>query len=136
MLSIPNPLKRWLDTHVLRYVANGLFATTTHYAVLQLNLHVLLFSSAGFANFVASFFGIFVSFVGNRYFVFKTHHKSALQQLTKFGALYVSTALLHCCVLYVWSDILARDPLIGFLIATGLQAVSSYWGAKLVVFKE
>lgn len=121
---------------VLRYAANGLAATAVHFCVLQVNLKLLGMESAGLANFIAAFFGIAVSFAGSRYFVFKAHRQPLLQQASKFGVLYAAIALLHGLVLYAWSDLRGWDYRIGFLVATVLQVVFSYWGNKLLVFKK
>lgn len=121
---------------VVRYVANGLVATAVHFSVLQMNLKLLGISSAGLANFIAAFFGIVVSFVGSRYFVFQAHRQPILKQASKFGGLYAAIAFLHGLVLYVWSDVQGWDYRIGFLLATVLQVVFSYWGNKLMVFNK
>lgn len=114
---------------------NGLVATAVHFFVLQINLKILDFSSAGLANFVAVFFGIAVSFVGSRYFVFKAHKQSIFRQVFKFAGLYIAIALIHGGVMYAWSDIQGWDYVIGFAVATTMQVMISYWGNKLLVFK-
>ena len=122
--------------HLLRYGANGLVATGVHFSVLQINLEMLDMTSAGLANFIAACFGIIVSFVGCRYFVFRAYQKSILHQLSKFGGLYTSIAVLHGAALYAWSDLQGWDYRTGFLIATVFQVISSYWGNKLLVFNK
>lgn len=120
---------------VLRYVVNGLVATAVHYAVLTLNLEVLGFSSAGMANFVAALFGITASFLGSRYYVFRSTEDPILVQLLKFGSLYGAIAVLHGLVLWLWTDQIGLDYRVGFVIATGLQVSVSYFGNKYLVFK-
>lgn len=120
---------------IARYVINGLLATGAHFAVLTFNLKVAGLSSAGMANFIAAFFGIAVSFLGSRYFVFQHHTESFIRQATKFGGLYASIAVLHGAILHVWTDRLLFDYKYGFLLATALQFVLSYWGNRSVVFK-
>lgn len=118
-----------------RYVANGLFATAVHYGVLSFCLEVLLLPSAGLANLVAAGFGITVSFLGSRYFVFRRHDESIGKQASRFLALYAAIAGLHALVLALWTDVLGHDYRWGFLLATGLQVALSYWGNKRLVFK-
>ncbi|WP_212744069.1 GtrA family protein [Ramlibacter sp. 2FC] len=121
---------------VVRYAINGLVATAVHFGVLQVNLKLLSVPSAGVANFIAAFFGITTSFVGSRYYVFQSHQQPLLGQATKFGVLYAAVACLHGLVLYGWTDLQGWDYRFGFLLATVLQVVLSYWGNKLLVFKK
>ena len=125
----------WLISPVVRYAVNGLVATAVHFCVLQINLKILDFSSAGLANLVAAFFGIAMSFVGSRYFVFKAHEQPILHQVLNFAGLYIAIAFIHGGVMYAWSDILGWDYVIGFMLATMIQVMISYWGNKLLVFK-
>ena len=119
----------------LRYLINGLFATVVHFFVLTFNLKILGFSSAGVANMVAAVFGIFASFMGSRYFVFKHSTKTLLSQLYRFILLYVGIALLHGAILYIWVDQYSMNYVIGFGLATVIQVLSSYFGNKIMVFK-
>lgn len=123
------------QAQVARYVVNGIVATAVHYTVLQFNLGVLHVPSAGLANLIAAGFGIATSFLGSRYFVFRAHAGSLLHQFAKFGVLYACIALLHGCVLWLWTDLNHLDFRIGFLLATGLQVVLSFWGNKVLVFR-
>jgi len=119
----------------VRYVVNGLVATAVHFGVLSFNLQVLQMHYAGFANMVAAAFGITTSFVGSRYFVFEGRGRPLLRQATKFGLLYAAIALLHGAVLFVWTDVQGLDYRAGFLVATALQVLLSFWGNKHLVFK-
>ena len=121
---------------LLRYVANGLVATGVHFGVLSFNLHTLRIESAGLANLIAAIFGIVVSFLGGRYFVFLATKDGLLAQAAKFSGLYAAIALLHGSILFFWSDLLGFDYRVGFLIATGVQMISSYFGNKFLVFRQ
>jgi putative flippase GtrA len=118
----------------MRYIINGLVATAVHYGVLTFNLHVLDMPSAGAANLVAAIFGITVSFLGSRYFVFNKTEGAILSQALKFSGLYGAIAVLHGSVLLVWTDWLGFDYRVGFLIATAFQVSLSYVGNKKLVF--
>lgn len=118
----------------VRYVINGVAATGVHYATLQLNLNVLGVPSAGLANLLAALVGIAASFLGSRYFVFRSHTEDLLPQAAKFGLLYGAIALLHGLVLYLWTDLAGFDYRVGFLFALVLQVALSYWGNKRLVF--
>jgi putative flippase GtrA len=122
-------------TQLIRYGLNGLLATLVHYCVLVFNMQVLVFSSSGLANLVAALFGVSASFLGNRYFVFQDHFGTLLSQLMRFSGLYGFIALVHCSVLILWTDWLAHSYHIGFIIASLLQFVLSYFGNKFLVFR-
>lgn len=118
-----------------KYVLNGLVATAVHYVALTINLKLLLMPHAAVANFLAAIAGICVSFAGNRYFVFRAHAGQWLHQFARFWLLYACIAFLHAGVLWVWTDFAGFDYRPGFLIATCLQFVLSFFGNKKLVFR-
>ena len=118
-----------------RYVVNGVVATGVHFGVLSFNLHALRIESAGLANLIAAAFGITVSFLGSRYFVFPAKKDGLIAQAAKFSSLYALIALLHGAILFIWTDYLGFDYRVGFVIATGAQTILSYLGNKFLVFK-
>jgi len=124
-----------MNNEVVRYIINGIIATLVHYNILTLNIKILELESVGIANFIAAVFGISASFLGSRYFVFKNHKNSLPNQLMLFLLLYISIAIMHGLTLYWWSDLQQMDYRIGFILATGLQVILSYWGNKKLVFK-
>lgn len=119
-----------------RYILNGLVATAIHYGVLTFNLKVLGIPSAGVANFLAAWFGIAASFIGSRFFVFRSQGAPWARQALRFLTLYAIIACLHGLLLFVWTDVLHLNYTAGFLVATGLQTLLSYVGNKLLVFSE
>jgi len=119
---------------ILRYAINGLIATAVHYGVLTLNYDLFKFNSAGIANLVASIFGITTSFIGNRYFVFNIITESISTQFKNFLTLYGIIAILNFIIMYLWSDIMGYNYNYGFIIATILQFLFSYFGTKKLVF--
>lgn len=123
-------------TELLRYIINGLTATAVHYGVLNFNLLVLGFESAGLANIVAACFGITASFLGSRYYVYRGHTNTIYSQIVRFGLLYSFIALLHGVILYFWTDVYALNYHFGFVIATFVQMSFSYFGNKMLVFKN
>ena len=119
----------------VRYLINGLAATAVHFAVLTFNLKVLGWGSAGVANMVAAVFGIAASFLGSRYFVFRGSVEPLFKQVYRFIFLYAAIALLHGALMYVWADHYHLNYVAGFVVATGMQVLCSYWGNKRMVFK-
>ena len=93
-------------------------------------------SSAGIANFIAAIFGIATSFVGSRYFVYKNHSNTMSSQLLRFLLLYGFIAVLAGFLMYIWSDLYGFSYQIGFVIATFVQMLFSYFGNKILVFKN
>lgn len=118
-----------------RFILNGLLATGVHYAALVFNLQVLEFSSAGLANFFAAWAGIAASFIGSRCFVFAQREAPLMSQALRFLASYAVIACLHGVLLYVWTDRLQLDYRVGLVLAAMMQAVLSYLGNKLLVFR-
>ena len=119
----------------VRYLINGLAATAVHFVVLTFNLKVLGWGSAGIANLVAAVFGIAASFLGSRYFVFRGSQEPLFKQVYRFIFLYAAIALLHGALMYVWADHYHLNYIAGFIVATGMQVLCSYWGNKRMVFK-
>jgi putative flippase GtrA len=119
-----------------RYGINGVFATAIHFSVLTVNINYLQIKSAGLANFIAAIFGICISFLGNRYFVFRASANTLPNQAVRFGFLYGVIAIFHGLLLWVWADIGNFDYRYGFLLATVLQIILSYFGNKSLVFKK
>lgn len=121
---------------IFRYLLVGGVATGVHFIVLAFGLEVLRVPSAGLANAMAAVVGISVSFLGNRYFVFRAGASGFLGQMGKFGALYFVIAVMHGLILYLWSDLMGLDYRVGFLIATAAQLAMSFVGNKLFVFNQ
>ena len=117
-----------------RYVLNGLVATFVNWAIMRLCLDVLHVPLAWLAFWLGAIVGITVSFLGNRYFVFRRSDAPLLPQAVKFVATYAAIALVVSAVMAIWSDWLRLDTNIGFLLATGVQVALSYVGNKVLVF--
>lgn len=123
------------NARFVRYLVNGLVAAGVHFTLLYCNLKLLHLPSAGLSNLLAAIGGTGVSFLGNRYFVFRAQHHSIFGQAGRFGLLYALTSLMHGVVLFGWTDLARQDYRVGFLIATGLQLVLSYLGNRHLVFR-
>jgi len=122
-------------TEVFRYGINGIVATAIHFVVLTVNLEFLELNSAGLASMFAAIVGITISFLGSRYFVFKSTGEQITSQFMKFSGMYGAIALLHGVVLTVWTDWNGLDYRIGIIDATVLPVTLSYLGNKFLVFR-
>ena len=87
------------------------------------------------ANAIAAVFGITVSFLGSRYFVFHGRQGSLARQGSLFLLIYAAIAVLHALVMYVWADRWGLDYRAGFVLATGMQMAVSFVANKFLVFK-
>lgn len=125
--------KVWL---ILKYTVNGVIATAAHFTTLYIIIEQLQFKFAGLANFIGALFGIFSSFIGNRYWVFNSAYSSFLIQGLKFAILYLLLATLSGLTLFIWTDYLGLDYKVGFLISTFAQFILSYFGNKTFIFKH
>lgn len=121
---------------LIRFGLNGLAATVVHFSVLYFAIAVLRWSSAGLANLTAAVCGMAVSYLGNRYFVFRRGGTALATQLSKFVVLYSFLAVFHGVFLYIWSDLGHADYRVGFVVATGIQAVAGYFVNRNIVFKS
>jgi putative flippase GtrA len=119
---------------VLRYFCNGVIATLVHYSVLFSLINFVGIGSVGIANLMASTVGIAVSFVGNRYFVFRSYEEPAMAQAIRFAGLYSLIAITHGTVLFVWADYFKLNYNFGFILAIGIQMFMGYFGGKRHVF--
>ncbi len=91
--------------------------------------------NVGFANMLAAVVGSCVSFVGNRYLVFRASGESALAQFSKFCVLYAAIAMFHGAFLFGWSDLAGWDYRLGFIVGAAMQTLFTYIGGRLWVFK-
>lgn len=125
-----NQNQRWL------FVANGCFAALIHYGTLEFNLNILMLDSVGLANMIAYCFGILVSFLGNRYIVFKLISGNFSEQFLHFSAFYGFVAVFHGAFIYLWADFIGYNYRMGFLIAIVLQVLITYNYNKVFIFKK
>jgi putative flippase GtrA len=119
-----------------RYLVNGMVATGVHFSVLTFAIEVVHIPLAAIANFIAAVVGITVSFLGNRYFVFREHAEKILVQALSFLGLYLAIALLHASLLFILTDHLGIDFRIGFVAASVMQMTLSYLGNRKLVFSR
>jgi len=120
---------------VFSYVINGFIATCVHYFFLWLQVETLHLHCFACANFFAALLGVCASFLGNKFFVFKGSETSFQRQLTSFFILYGFLAIVHSFIVFLFVDIVGFNYNYGFLVATLMQFIFSYWGNKKIVFK-
>jgi len=124
----------------LKFIINGLFATFIHYVTMLLisNYVIAIYS---IAYFIASFFGILTSFLGNKFFVFtnsnqnSSQNNNAFKQFKIFLLLYGLIMLICSILMGVLSDLLHINYNLSFIISLGVQTLLSFFGNKNYVFK-
>jgi putative flippase GtrA len=124
------------DFQLIKFIINGLMATGTHYTVLKFFLFILGEDSIFISDFLGAVVGITVSFLGNKYFVFRKRDGMIFKQALLFVILYGILAVLHGIILTSWEMYVSKNLLIGFLIATFVQVSLSYVGNKMVIFHD
>jgi len=93
------------------------------------------------AYFIASFFGILTSFLGNKFFVFtnsnqnSSQNNNAFKQFKIFLLLYGLIMLICSILMGVLSDLLHINYNLSFIISLGVQTLLSFFGNKNYVFK-
>jgi putative flippase GtrA len=117
---------------ILRFIFVGIIATLTHYLSLLFFVEIIELGSYGFSNLLAALFGITVSFIGSKYFTFKSEHGSLTFQIPFFLLINFGLLALHGFWLTLWSDILKLNFHYGFVIALFFQIFISYNFSKKI----
>ena len=128
--------KSALRGEVGRYVINGAAATLIDFAVLRAASAVLGEGMVWLAGGLGAAVGITASFLGSRYFVFSHRRGDWRVEVARFLPLYGVLALVRMALFYVWSDVYGLDKNIGFVIATGVQVIATFFGNKYLVFRN
>lgn len=125
----------FITLEVVKFCINGLIAAAVHFFVLYICINFFLIEYYGVSNSLGAIFGIISSFIGNRYFVFHKSKGNFLKQSLRFSLLYLVIAVNHGLFLYLWSDVLNKDYIIGFFLITCFNTILSFLGNKYKVFK-
>lgn len=117
-----------------RFLVNGVAATVVTWVVMRLFLDVLDLPWAWLAFWIGAIAGITVSFLGNRYFVFRRADAPMAHQAARFVAAYAVIALMVSGIMALWADVFHLDPNSGFVLATGVQVTLSFVANRVLVF--
>ena len=128
--------KSILRGEVGRYVVNGAAATVIDFSTLHLASAALGEGMTWLAGGIGAAVGITASFLGSRYYVFPHRRGDWRVEVARFLPLYGMLALVRMALFYVWSDVYGLDQNIGFIIATGVQVVATFFGNKYLVFRN
>ncbi|MBL8030464.1 MAG: GtrA family protein [Candidatus Doudnabacteria bacterium] len=112
----------------------GILSTLVNYSIFYAlfkiaDFYYLLASSLGFIC------GIFVSYILNRKFTFKSESQKRLIEFFK----YLLVCLVSLCFSLLTLNLMVEkahlSPLLGNLFAIGVSTVLNFTGARLIVFK-
>ena len=118
---------------VTLFLINGIITTSLHFFILHVFIIYNVFNYVTFAFFFAAIISITISFLGNKYLVFKKK-KKIITDMLRFLILYIFLLLLNSLLIYILCDMMYVDYKLGFIIALFIQTFSSYFGLKFFVF--
>lgn len=108
-------LKRLHEFSFARFLASGAFNTLFTYALYLMLLNIINYKASYTITYI---FGIFLSYILNRYFVFKSTTGS--RSILLYPLVYVAQYLTSMGILWLWVDYLHLNekaaPLIAILI--------------------
>jgi putative flippase GtrA len=124
------------DVIFVRYIINGIFATSINYLFLALLTQVFLLRPYAFGAFLACTVVTIISFFGNKNFVFNAEASGTKVQLIKFFALYFSFVILSTLLFRWFVDIKKYDFKIVFFLISLFQLFIGFSINKLNIFKQ
>lgn len=117
------------------FLTNGIISTVIHFVILFVFVENNLFNYISISYFCAAIISISISFVGNKYLVFKNKN-NFVRDMLRFFILYIILLILNSALIYILCDIINIDYKVGFIIALVFQTIFSYLGLKLFVFSK
>ena len=120
-------LRKLTQFSFMRFLMSGGFNTALTYAI-----YLLLLQVAGFevSYSIAYGTGVFLAFLLNRFFVFKSH--SGFKSLLFFPLVYVAQYLVSLAILWVWIEKLGLSAKLGPLVAIIITIPITYLLSKLI----
>ena len=119
---------------IKRFIFVGIFN-----AILGYSLIILLFSFLNFnfyiSNFIGYLFGLIISFILNRNFVFKVEDK-ILSQFIKYIFSFFLSYLLNIFVFYISSEFINLNKYLSLLIASLFYSISFFISCNFFTFKK
>ena len=119
---------------IIRFLLVGLVNAISGYTLIIL-LYSLLNFNFYLSNFIGYLFGLIISFLLNRNFVFKVKGK-ILSQFTKFIFSFFLSYLLNIFVFYISSEFINLNNYISLLIASLFYSISFFISCNFFTFKK
>ena len=124
-----------MKREVLYFLLNGGFATAVHFFILLVVVESFSGVHIALANTIAGIGGVLSSFLGNRYFVFKSDEGKIHYQALKFIVLYIFIIMSHTFLISILTVVYGVDYRVSFVIASAIMLVLSFLSNKFMVFR-
>jgi putative flippase GtrA len=123
-----------LSNRSFLFLINGLVATAVNYAMLVILIEYVGLRYTGVAALLSAIVGISASFLGNRFFVFRSK-APIMMELVRFKIVYAGTAVFQALCMALWSDLLSLNYSLGFGLITAICVFLSYFCNRSFVFR-
>ena len=127
-------IKKFSKKKITRFLLVGIVNTISGYTLI-----ILLYSLLNFhfylANFIGYSFGLMISFILNRNFVFKAKGKIKVQFL-KFILSFFLSYFLNLLVFYICSESINLNYYLALLIASCFYSISFFISCNFFTFKK
>lgn len=117
-----------------RFAIVGLIATSLHFLVIVLAIHLFALPSTTLATMLGTCVGILTSYLGHHRYTFAAEGRHR-RRFSMFIAAYGVVMALHAGLMYLLSDRLGLTYAIPFLIATAISALVTFVLNREVVFR-
>lgn len=124
-------LKRLHEFSFARFLASGAFNTLFTYALYLMLLNIINYKASYTITYI---FGIFLSYILNRYFVFKSTTGS--RSILLYPLVYVAQYLTSMGILWLWVDYLHLNEKAAPLIAILITIPITYLLSKAIFTKK
>lgn len=124
---------------IINYLIIGVLTTVVSLGSYFIFTHTFLDTSAlgiQIANVLSWICAVTFAYVTNRKFVFKSHNKNILKEVTNFFGSRVFSLLMEMLSMFVMATLLGIDDLIAKIICQVIVTVLNYILSKLFVFKK
>ena len=119
---------------IKRFIFVGIFNAISGYTLIIL-LYSLLNFNFYLSNFIGYLFGLIISFILNRNFVFKVEDK-ILSQFIKYIFSFFLSYLLNIFVFYISSEFINLNKYLSLLIASLFYSISFFISCNFFTFKK
>lgn len=120
------PILHFFEKRVVRFLISGGLNTIATYGI-----YLFLLNWFGYkpSYSVAFILGILMSYIGNRFFVFKSHQ--GIKTVLLFPLVYLLQYFVGLAVLWIWIDFFHLNPQLGPLITILVSIPLTYLVSKL-----
>lgn len=122
-----------LNRELPRFLVAGFSAVATDFVSYLMLIEYL---DKPYAKGISFVLGSVVAFLVNKYWTFSSGRAHSVNEIFKFGALYMSTLIANVLVNQVALFIFPALLMLAFLMATGTSTVLNFLGMKFWVFKK